>query len=394
MSGSPLERTLTSYLEALARKLGPQARETVDLLRREFLAGISSVARFGYATRQELHHGDAGTEILDEVCGLILAGRIPQHPAAGIMLRAVSQVAYAQLRKQNRRTQALRTTPDLDLASAPPRPGQPTVSLGNLEPILSDDSLRKCNGSVHFARAAERCGRTVRELRREAHELAAQLGHHADWEEFWLARLGESLVDMLREQTEQFVGDLLPNVRRAGAPARRLGRILARLRHCQAGNPDVLRSVRRMLKTNDFSRGPLHGAALALTRDPFPIHVIDAEWLRAQGRTDEALEALERTAPSGRAGRGARRRILVALVRSRCLEQNREYEQASNQLEGVAAVHRRDPLLTYNRHVLAHAAGLPERAAAAQADLAAIVREAPRMSPILGARIRSTLAGR
>lgn len=392
MAPSPLETTLAHYLEALRERPGVQP--VLQLLRDEFLVGISGLTRYGYASRKDLFWGEPGVELLHDACTQLLAGALGATPGKGDVLRLVSRLAHARLRKESRRC-VRELDPDLDIA-----PRLAPLPRGGLTPwarLVENIPLhQKAAGGVHLGRMARSLQVPRKRLRAELRSLGRQLGRDAPREQFWLRRLGECAIQMLRESVEERVPDLLPSRPSRDSGMRRLRRVLERLKHCEVAPAyrSALKLVRRMAKHREFPREDLRAAAVLLHPDPFPVRLADAEWLRAEGRIAEAFDALAALAHTTRPDAVSlvapgRRSILLALVEARCLEAQAEFRLASEVLEPVASIHRRDPLVVFNRLVLAESAGLTARAAAARGDLAGLVLD--RISPRLERRIRARL---
>ena len=148
-----------------------------------------------------------------------------------------------------------------------------------------------------------------------------------------------------------------------------------------------------MERVGRFPTPALVSVALVFSPDPFPVRLAEAERLRARGDSHAALATLDTI--ERRSGAGSlpvpRQRVLVGLARSRCLESAGCYREASDLLEPLASVRRRDPLLAFDRLVLAEAAGYRDRVAEARRDLARLAAATVDMHPLLRLCIRDRL---
>ncbi|MFQ5503996.1 MAG: hypothetical protein ACE5F1_04260 [Planctomycetota bacterium] len=391
-----LEELLAHYIEALGRD-GPFA-SGVSLLETEFIPGLMTLTRYGIATRGELLNGDVGIDLLHDTCESILSGELGPSSARGDLLRLLGRLAYARLRRNSRRRNALPFDDVGPIVSGArePEAAADLSKFASLLGLLQESGFRKAGGSLHLGRIGKVLRVPPKRLRRQVRELGRALGRNPEHEAFWLARLGECLTQLLRERIEEELPDLLPSGCRPRAARQRLLPILGQLAHCSAPDAkrDGLRLARRMARSKCFKREELMRAALLLAPDPFPVKLAQVEWLRAQGRAQDALEILSELGSGPETGSGRPRRAqLLALASARCLEALARLREASDVLEPLASVHRRDPLLAFNRMVLAEAAGMEERAAAARDDLRALPFHELRVSPVLRHKIRLRIGG-
>jgi len=379
-----LDSVLASYLTALRDAGVGQAQ--LDLLAREFLPGLSNLTRHGVVRRSEMQDDDLGLELLHDVCEVALAGRLGSE--RGDLLRLLGRLAYRHVTRHRARFASLIENA---VGELPARAVAVTrAGLAEHEDLIAElecvDVHKRC-GNLHLGRIGSRMALTPHELRARLESLARALGHKTSDDRFWIARLAECLVSLLRAQTESTLPDVVPSDASRLTIRKRLRRLLARIGRYRGDAPirRGLRLVRGMTRERRYPRRTVVRAALELGADPHAVRLLEAEWLRGHAHNERALALLTPNVPDEPTG--ARERKLVALARARGFELAGDYRRASDALEAVAGLGRRDPLIAYNRLVLAEAANDIARARSAAANLAAITRELDRTSPLLTARI-------
>ena len=392
MRPNRLAQTADTYAKALDTT--PQGPPIARFLRQDFVRIACGLARYGFVERQQLLEGEAGQELLHETVGRLLGGSDVDSATPSELIRLVGRIAYAIFRREKRWwgdfPQSPLRAPETGKCDAEAPQGQFARLIDDL---LEEDCQKRCGG-VHLGRLSERHGLSRRSLSRRLTDLTRSLGMDEDSDRFWRARLGECLVDMLHRRLTHEVPDLLDERRRRDA-RRRMRSLLGRLRHLDRSDA-ALEEVRQMERVGRFPTPALVSVALVFSPDPVPVRLAEAERLRARGDSDAALATLATLDTiERRSGAGPlpvpRQRLLVGLARSRCLESAGCYREASDLLEPLASVRRRDPLLAFDRLVLAEAAGYRDRVAEARRDLARLAAATVDMHPLLRLCIRDRL---
>ncbi|MCB9919664.1 MAG: hypothetical protein H6832_14770 [Planctomycetes bacterium] len=410
MSNPPIQRMLHAYLDALtadARLPAPM----LERLRVECRVGIRSLLRYRYTDPHELLAGDGGVDILHDVVSDALSGRIGS--AKGDVLRSMSRAAYDRFR----RGRSARAVQGLELVEST-LPNEPSAltrsSTAGTEPDPISMGIESCTdeidvdvlrravsgtfqkrgGGIRIERLADSLGLSRRVLKRRLDAIGSNLGRDDARNEFWLARLAETFVALLQENLEATSSSLVPTAPLRTASLVRAKVLLQRLKFVTF-TADVrlaVREARRVVRERSSDPKTLEAIARGLGGDAFSIDLIAAERALAERRLEAAHRRLDDLERAPRNQGAARRDDLLRLARTRCLTAQGRVHEAAEHLEDIASVQRQDPVLGYNRLVLARRTSNATRARQARRDLENLLARDGSVRPLVRHRIRAALA--